>query len=224
LSKEKFIQALHENSLDIIKSIPKSDLHSHAGRGGTISYIEQWANVRIIPPAEPFDSLREMNQWLNDNVKIHCPGVSGYLKRVEAAFAQAKNDNIKVLAMSYGIDEIDSLGTIDEFINIMNGLHRRFAPDTAFYPELALGYKQDKDAGQSRIDEIFEASNNGTLEEVFGTGTAAVISPVGQLRWEQHIMPVQDGGIGPVSQKLYDTITGIQLGKIKDNHNWTVVV
>jgi len=74
------------------------------------------------------------------------------------------------------------------------------------------------------IDEIFEAYNNGTLEEVWGTGTAAVISPVGQLRWEQHIMPVKDGGIGPISQKLYDTITGIQLGKLEDKHNWTVEV
>ncbi len=74
------------------------------------------------------------------------------------------------------------------------------------------------------IDEIFEAAKDKTLEEVFGTGTAAVISPVGQLRWEQNIMPVQDGGIGPVSQRLYDTITGIQLGKIKDTNNWTVEV
>ena len=74
------------------------------------------------------------------------------------------------------------------------------------------------------IDEIFEAHKNGTLEEVFGTGTAAVISPVGQLRWEDHIMKVQDGGIGPYSQKFYDTITGIQLGSIPDPHGWTVEV
>ena len=74
------------------------------------------------------------------------------------------------------------------------------------------------------VDDILEAYNNGTLEEVFGTGTAAVISPVGQLRFEDKIMKVQDGGIGPVSQKLYDTITGIQLGKMKDDLNWTVEV
>jgi branched-chain amino acid aminotransferase len=74
------------------------------------------------------------------------------------------------------------------------------------------------------IDDIYNAYQNGTLEEVWGTGTAAVISPVGQLRWEQNIMQVQDGGIGPISQKLYDTITGIQLGKIKDDHNWTIEV
>lgn len=74
------------------------------------------------------------------------------------------------------------------------------------------------------IDEIYEAYQNGTLEEVFGTGTAAVISPVGELRWENHIMPVQDGGIGEVSQKVYDTLTGIQLGKVEDTNNWTVEV
>ena len=74
------------------------------------------------------------------------------------------------------------------------------------------------------IDEVYEAYQNGTLEEVFGTGTAAVISPVGQLRWEEHIMPVQDGGIGEVSQKVYDTLTGIQLGKVEDTNNWTVEV
>ncbi|ROR28251.1 branched-chain amino acid aminotransferase [Mobilisporobacter senegalensis] len=74
------------------------------------------------------------------------------------------------------------------------------------------------------IDEIYEAHKNGILEEVFGTGTAAVISPVGQLRWENHIMKVQDGGIGELSQKMYDTITGIQLGKIEDTKNWTVEV
>lgn len=74
------------------------------------------------------------------------------------------------------------------------------------------------------IDEIYEAHKDNILEEVFGTGTAAVISPVGQLRWEDHIMKVQDGGIGEVSQKLYDTITGIQLGKLEDTLHWTVEV
>lgn len=74
------------------------------------------------------------------------------------------------------------------------------------------------------MDEILEAHSTGTLEEVFGTGTAAVISPVGQLRWENHIMKVQDGGIGAISQKLYDTITGIQNGSIQDEQDWTVEV
>lgn len=74
------------------------------------------------------------------------------------------------------------------------------------------------------VGELYEASNNGSLEEVFGTGTAAVISPVGHLRFEDHVMQVSDGGIGELSQRIYDTITGIQLGDIEDTFNWTVEV
>ncbi len=74
------------------------------------------------------------------------------------------------------------------------------------------------------IDEISDAHKNGTLEEVFGTGTAAVISPVGHLRWEDDVMQIKDGGIGELSQRLYDNLTGIQLGEIPDIYNWTVEV
>ena len=62
------------------------------------------------------------------------------------------------------------------------------------------------------VEEVIEAQKAGKLEECFGTGTAAVISPVGNLRYRDVVMTIGDGGIGPVSQKLYDTITGIQLG------------
>lgn len=74
------------------------------------------------------------------------------------------------------------------------------------------------------IDEIFEAYDSGKLEEVFGTGTAAVISPVGELRWMDRIIKVNNGEIGEFSQKFYDTITGIQLGTIKDEWGWIVEI
>ncbi|MBQ3848054.1 MAG: branched-chain amino acid aminotransferase [Clostridia bacterium] len=74
------------------------------------------------------------------------------------------------------------------------------------------------------VYELLEAQEKGTLEEVFGTGTAAVISPVGKLRYKDEVMTIGDGSIGPVSQKLYDTVTGIQWGKIKDEFGWTVIV
>lgn len=70
------------------------------------------------------------------------------------------------------------------------------------------------------IDEIDEAYKSGKLEEVFGTGTAAVISPVGKLRWKDEIMEINGGKIGELSQKIYDTVTGIQLGKLPDTHGW----
>lgn len=74
------------------------------------------------------------------------------------------------------------------------------------------------------VDELLEAQANGKLEEVFGTGTAAVISPVGKLRYKDGVMVIGDGKIGEISQKLYDTVTGIQLGKIEDKFGWRVKV
>ena len=73
-------------------------------------------------------------------------------------------------------------------------------------------------------DELVEAHANGTLEEVFGTGTAAVISPVGKLRYGDQVMTIQDGQTGELSLKLYETITGIQLGKLPDEFGWRVKV
>lgn len=74
------------------------------------------------------------------------------------------------------------------------------------------------------VDELIEAQKTGKLEEVFGSGTAAVISPVGKLRYLDEVMTIGDGSIGPVSQKLYDTVTGIQWGRIADPFGWTVLV
>ncbi|WP_096550236.1 branched-chain amino acid aminotransferase [Ureibacillus thermosphaericus] len=74
------------------------------------------------------------------------------------------------------------------------------------------------------IDEVVEAAHNGTLEEVFGTGTAAVISPVGELKYLDHRIIINDGKIGEVSQMLYDKLTGIQYGRIEDPFGWTVRV
>lgn len=74
------------------------------------------------------------------------------------------------------------------------------------------------------VQELEEAAKSGSLEEVWGTGTAAVISPVGHLRYVDEVFQIGDGGIGEVSQKLYDTVTGIQLGEIEDKFNWTVEV
>lgn len=74
------------------------------------------------------------------------------------------------------------------------------------------------------IDEIAQAYDNGMLKESFGTGTAAVISPIGQLKWGDKIMDINNGEIGPISQKLYDNLTGIQWGRIEDKFGWSVPV
>ena len=74
------------------------------------------------------------------------------------------------------------------------------------------------------IDEVVAAADNGTLREVWATGTAAVISPVGELAYKGRRLVVNEGRIGDLAQKLYDTIVAIQYGAAPDPHGWTVVV
>lgn len=70
------------------------------------------------------------------------------------------------------------------------------------------------------IEEVYEAHSRGILEEVFGTGTAAVISPVGELNWNGNIITINEGKTGELSARIYETITGIQYGKIEDKFGW----
>ena len=72
--------------------------------------------------------------------------------------------------------------------------------------------------------ELFEAAENGTLEEAWGTGTAAVVSPIGELAEGDKKVSVSHNQIGPVTQRLYDALTGIQWGRLPDPHGWTMKV
>jgi len=72
------------------------------------------------------------------------------------------------------------------------------------------------------MQEIYDGARDGSLTEAFGTGTAAVVSPVGSLCWRGEVVTVGDGGIGGVTRRLYDTLTGIQRGTVKDPYGWTM--
>lgn len=74
------------------------------------------------------------------------------------------------------------------------------------------------------MEEVHAAYLAGQLEEVFGTGTAAVISPVGELAWNGDHLVINNGKTGELSQKLYDTLTGIQYGNVEDPFNWVLEV
>lgn len=73
---------------------------------------------------------------------------------------------------------------------------------------------------QISIDEVYDAYAKGQLDEVFGSGTAAVISPVGELSWKGQRIIINNNQTGPYAQKLFDYITGVQSGKIADEFGW----
>lgn len=74
------------------------------------------------------------------------------------------------------------------------------------------------------IDELLDYYKSGQLKEAFGSGTAAVISPIGELLYNDFPMKINNGKIGTLTQDLYDKLTGIQWGEIKDTKDWIVSV
>ena len=88
--------------------------------------------------------------------------------------------------------------------------------------ELARDWGIPVHEGKLSIDTVTEASRNGRLEEVFATGTAAVVIPIKELNYEGVAYYVGDQGIGRLTQRIYDTLTGIQWGQLPDTRGWMV--
>jgi adenosine deaminase len=153
--KELFWEALENASPELMRNVPKSDLHNHVGRGGSQAYLAAYKGVTIKPSTTYFDTLQDMQNWFENNIKIYYPGLDGYLDRVKASFIQAKDDSIKVLSMSYGLDEIVQLGGMDNFIHIMTN-YQKLAPNTNFYPELVLFRHSDIGQDSENLEQILD--------------------------------------------------------------------
>jgi branched-chain amino acid aminotransferase len=122
------------------------------------------------------------------------------------------------------IEEVGSMNIFfvidDEIItpelsgSILSGITR----DTV--KELAKMYGSPVSERRISIDELIEAHDSGKLQEVFGTGTAAVISPVGEIMYKDKVMKVGDGSVGKWSQKFFNAITDIQYGVEEGPEGW----
>ncbi len=90
--------------------------------------------------------------------------------------------------------------------------------DSVLY--IARKWKMRVSERRINLDEVLSALETGKLKEIFATGTAAVISPVGKLACHGQNFTINEGKVGSLAQKLYDHIVGIQYGKIQDPYGW----
>jgi len=90
--------------------------------------------------------------------------------------------------------------------------------------ELARHWNENVSERKISIDELMQAHAAGSLKEVFGAGTAAVISPVGQIKYNDQVITINDNQTGPVAKKYYQTITDMQYGKADDPMGWIETV
>ena len=199
----------------------------------------QYKFVIILSPVGPYykEGLAPTRIYVEDEYVRAVLGGTGYAK-VGANYAAGLKAQEKAHAIGFSqvlwLDGnerkyVEEIGTSNAFF-VMDGevftapLSGAILPGITRDSVLQLLRDWDIPVREERftIDEVFRAYDAGKLSEVFASGTAAVISPVGEMRWLDRDILINDNQIGPLSRKLYDTITGIQSGALPDTHGWVV--
>ena len=185
------------------------------------------------------DSLRPTKIYVEDEYVRAVRGGVGYAKvagNYAASLLAQSNANAEGFDQVLWLDGVEQkyveeVGSMNIFFvidgkvvtpelngSILPGITRKTVLELA----QSLGYEVEE--RRVAIDELYQYHKEGRLKEVFGTGTAAVISPVGELQFKDEKIVINDNQTGPITQKLYDNYTGIQSGKLEDPYGWRVVV
>ena len=174
--------------------------------------------------------------FVEDEYTRACPGGTGFTKcggnYAASIAAQVKAEEMGFTQVLWldGVHRkyVEEVGTMNVMFMIDNEIYT--APcdgtvlpgvtrDSIIHILKSWGYKVNE--MHLAIDDLMKAGHDKTLQEAFGTGTAAVISPIGELRYKEDEVTINDFKTGELTQKLYDTLTGIQWGDIEDTFGWT---
>ena len=197
--------------------------------------------IIILSPVGPYyeSGLAPTRIYVENEFVRSAPGGTGYAK-IGGNYAAAMIAEQKAHDMGYDqvlwLDAkegkyVEEIGTSNAFFKIDGELYTApvegtllpgITRDSMITVMTDWGYKVNE--VRFTIEVVFKAAEEGRLEEVFATGTAAVISPVGELYWNDRHIVINNNEIGELSQKLYDELYGIQTGEKADTRGWIVPV
>ena len=197
--------------------------------------------IIILSPVGPYyeSGLAPTRIYVENEFVRSAPGGTGYAK-IGGNYAAAMIAEQKAHDMGYDqvlwLDAkegryVEEIGTSNAFFKIDGELYTSplagtilpgITRDSMITVMKDWGYKVNE--VRFTIEDVFKAAEEGRLEEVFATGTAAVISPVGELYWNDRHIVINNNEIGELSQKLYDELYGIQTGEKADTRGWIVPV
>ena len=249
LPVEDFVQAvkaLVETEKDWVPSEPETSLYlrpfvistePHLGVRPASTYLF----IIIASPVGAYyeEGMNPVKIFVEDEYVRATPGGTGFTK-CGGNYAASLISQVKAHDLGYsqvlwldGVERkyVEEVGSMNCFFKIDGTVYTAPTVGTVLPGVTRMsciellkkwGYKVSEE--RLPIVDIMKAGAEGKLEEVFGTGTAAVISPVGELRYEDQVAVINDFKTGELTQRLYDTITGIQWGKLPDDMGWTVKV
>jgi branched-chain amino acid aminotransferase len=185
------------------------------------------------------NGLQPVKIWISDHYVRAAPGGTGDCKTggnyAASLYASAQ-------AIQKGYDQVLWLdATHRKYVEEVGSMNMFFVYDKKVYTSPLKGTILDGITRRSiltlvremglevvehplAVDEIMDGVENGRLQEAFGTGTACVVSPVGQFTYRDRTCSLGNGEMGELTTKLYDTLTGIQYGRLPDKHGWVDIV
>ncbi len=194
--------------------------------------------IIILSPVGAYykEGINPVKIYVESNYVRAVKGGLGYAKTV-ANYASSLKAQVEAKHAGYtqvlwldGIEKkyIEEVGTMNVFFKIDGevitpALEGSILPGITRMSTIELLKKSGIPVTERKISiqELYDAHASGKLDEAFGTGTAAVISPIGEFNWNGSSITVNGGKIGPVASKVYETITGIQSGDLVDTYGWT---
>lgn len=195
----------------------------------------------ILSPVGPYykEGINPVKIYVEDEYVRAVKGGLGFTKAT-ANYAASLKGQQKAMKLGYaqvlwldGVERkyVEEVGAMNVFFkidgelitpslegSILAGVTR----DSVIQIARALGVKVTE--RKLSIQEIFEAADNGKLEEAFGSGTAAVITPIGLLTWADRSVEIADNKNGELTMKIYKELTGIQSGVVQDKFGWVIPV
>ncbi len=249
LPVEDFVQAVKaivKTEADWVPALPGTSLYIRPFVFATEPHLGVRASkthrfmIICTPVGAYYESgINPVKIFVEDEYTRACPGGTGFTK-CGGNYAASLASQMKAHEMGYaqtlwldGVEHkyVEEVGSMNCFFKIDGTVYTApttgtVLPGVTRMSCMELMRKWGIPVSEERIpiQTIMQASQDGKLEEVFGTGTAAVISPVGELRYEDEVVYINEGNIGALTQKLYDTLTGIQWGNLPDELGWTVLV
>ena len=191
----------------------------------------------ILSPVGPYykEGINPVKIYVEDEYVRAVKGGIGYTKAT-ANYAASLKGQQKAMQLGYaqvlwldGVERkyVEEVGAMNVFFkiggelitpslegSILAGVTR----DSVIQIARSMGVKVTE--RKLSIQEIFEAADKGTLEEAFGSGTAAIITPIGLLSWEDRSITIAEGKNGEFTMKVYKELTGIQNGVLEDKFGW----
>lgn len=150
----EFVMALKSRDKRAIRETPKGNMHSHAGKGCSVEYLERRLGIEIPPAQTPFHSLKQMHHWYTKHIGKYCSSLAGMLMRWEGCFVEAAKDGIEVMVQSFSTKAIEDVGGIGVFASILESYRTQYCPDILFLPELTFSRDFDVEHGLIQLKNI----------------------------------------------------------------------